>query len=192
MSNLKSHAMNEHINIGENKMITLRDFMEVTDYKITEGSDFLWNCYGPTVHSLDSWNQSQVGHTVHVVFDTTSQEVYEMSVCDYSKNLAYRWINPEYIKDYLDEAKSKGINPYVAYDEVNYIDLEVTEDLLEKARAIVAGEEYDTRVCIQIRFTDEELLTYMKLAHELDITFNQFVVKALEEMLDKHNIPMTW
>ena len=184
--------MNEQINIGENKMITLRDFMEVTDYKITEGSDFLWDCYGPDVHSLDSWNQSQLGHTVHVVFDTSSQEVYEMSVCDYSKNLAYRWMNPEYIKDYLDEAKSKGINPYMAYDEVNYIDLEVTEDLLEKARAIVAGEEYDTRVCIPITFTDEELLTYMKLAHELDITFNQFVVKALEEMLDKHNIPMTW
>jgi hypothetical protein len=26
----------------------------------------------------------------------------------------------------------------------------------------------------------------MKLAHELDITFNEFVIKALQEMMDKH------
>jgi len=99
-------------------------------------------------------------------------------------------MHPDYIKDYLDEAKSKGINAYMAWDGVNFTDLEVVEDLLEKTQAIVAGEEYDTRVCIQLTFTDEELLKYMKLAHELDITFNQFVVKALEEMLDRHNIPM--
>ena len=68
----------------------------------------------------------------------------------------------------------------------HFVDLDVAEDLLEKTRAIIAGEEYDTRVCIQITFSDEELLTYMKLAHELDITFNEFVIKALQEMMDKH------
>jgi len=183
--------MNKQINIGENNMITLKDFMEATDYKITEGSDFTWDCYGSNAHSLDSWNQDQVGHTVNVVFDTITQEVYEMSVCDYSNNRAYRWMHPAYIEDYLNEAKSKCINAYMAWDEVNFTDLEVVEDLLEKTQAIVAGEEYDTRVCIQLTFTDEELLKYMKLAHELDITFNQFVVKALEEMMDRHNIPMS-
>ena len=169
-------------------MITLRDFMEVTDYKITEGSDFTWTCYGPNAHSLDSWNQDQDGHTVNVVFDTHTQEVYEMSVCDYSNNRAYRWINPDYIEAYQEETKSKGVNPNMAWGEADFIDLDVAEDLLKKTRAIIAGEEYDTRVCIQLTFSDEELFKYMKLAHELDITFNQFVVKALEEMMDKHNI----
>lgn len=167
-------------------MITLRDFMEVTDYKITEGSDFLWDCYGPSVRRLDSWNQDQAGHTVNIVFDTTTQEVYEMGVCDYKNERAYRWMNPAYIKAYQDEAENKSVLANQAWDEVNFIDLDVAEDLLEKTRAIIAGEEYDTRVCIQITFSDEELLTYMKLAHELDITFNEFVHKALQEMMDKH------
>jgi len=167
-------------------MITLRDFMEVTDYKITEGSDFLWDCYGPSVHRLDSWNQDQEGHTVNIVFDTTTQEVYEMGVCDYKNERAYRWMNPAYIEAYQDEAENKSVLANQAWDEVNFIDLDVAEDLLEKTRAIIAGEEYDTRVCIQITFSDEELLTYMKLAHELDITFNEFVIKALQEMMDKH------
>jgi len=38
---------------------------------------------------------------------------------------------------------------------------------------------------IQIDFTDEELLQYMKQAHEMDITFNQFVKQVLRKYLDK-------
>jgi len=27
-------------------VITIKEFMELIDYKITEGRDYLWNCYG--------------------------------------------------------------------------------------------------------------------------------------------------
>jgi len=43
----------------------------------------------------------------------------------------------------------------------------------------------DGRVEMEIDFTDEELLTYMKMAHEQDITFNQFVENALRRFLDE-------
>jgi hypothetical protein len=39
-----------------------------------------------------------------------------------------------------------------------------------------------------MEFSDEELLTYMKLAHEQDITFNQLVERALREALDREGI----
>ena len=77
-------------------MITLKDFMEVIDYKITEGSEYLWHCYGEHAYRLDSWNQEQDGHTVSIVFDTRTQEVYEASAYDYGRNRAYRLINPVY------------------------------------------------------------------------------------------------
>ena len=44
----------------------------------------------------------------------------------------------------------------------------------------------DHRAEIQVDFTDEELLTYMKLAHERDITFNQFVEQVLQQFLDEN------
>lgn len=44
----------------------------------------------------------------------------------------------------------------------------------------------DGRAEIQVDFTDEELLTYMKLAHEKDITFNQFVEQVLQQFLDEN------
>ena len=40
--------------------------------------------------------------------------------------------------------------------------------------------KYET---IDLEFSDEELLKYMKMAHELDITFNQLVERALKEAI---------
>jgi hypothetical protein len=67
----------------------------------------------------------------------------------------------------------------------------VAEDMLEKARAIAAEEEYDTRVQVPVDFTDQEMLTYMKLAHELDITFNELVERALKEAISAYEEDLT-
>ena len=164
-------------------MLTLKEWMEIVDYRITEGSDYGWNCFGPNAYRLDYWNQDQDGHSVIIVFDTRTHDVYEVSAYDYSRNRAYRLINPAFKEDYSEEAKSRDVDENQAWDDVNYIDLDVDEDFLEKARAIVAGEDYDTRIQIPVEFTDEELLRYMKLAHERDITFNQLVEEALRHAI---------
>jgi hypothetical protein len=169
-------------------MITLKDFMETVDYKITEGSDYCWNCFGPNSYRLDSWNQDQNGHTVAIVFDTRTQIVYEANAYDYRNNRAYRLINPDFKSAHNDEAKERGVLENQAWDEVEYIDLDVEEDFLEKARAIVSEEDYDTRVQMQVEFSDEDLLVYMKIAHERDITFNKLVEIALQEAIDQHRM----
>lgn len=70
-----------------------------------------------------------------------------------------------------------------AWDDVDYVDLEVADDFIQKALAIQAGETYDTRVKVPVDFSDEELLQYMKLAHDRDMTFNEFVEEALRHAL---------
>jgi hypothetical protein len=167
-------------------MITLKDFMETVDYKVTEGSDYCWNCYGPNAYRLDSWNQEQDGHSVSIIFDTRTHVVYEANAYDYKREHAYRLINPEYVETHRNEAAERDVLENQAWDDVDYVDLETPEDFLEKARAIVADEDYDTRVQVPVDFTDEELLTYMKLAHERDITFNQLVEEALREAIEKY------
>jgi hypothetical protein len=167
-------------------MITLKDFMETVDYKVTEGSDYCWNCYGPNAYRLDSWNQEQDGHSVGIIFDTRTHVVYEANAYDYKREHAYRLINPEYVETHCNEAAERDVLENQAWDDVDYVDLETPEDFLEKARAIVADEEYDTRVQVPVDFTDEELLTYMKLAHERDITFNQLIEEALREAIEKY------
>jgi hypothetical protein len=39
---------------------------------------------------------------------------------------------------------------------------------------------------IELEFTDEELLTYMKMAHKLDITFNELIERAIKSMIENY------
>lgn len=168
-------------------MITLKQWMEVCNYRITEGSNYQWYCYGPNAYALDSWDGDQNGHTLSVVFDTRTQEVYEVTAYDYTNERAYRMINPIYAQAHKDESANRNIDDCAWEDEdgkpVKYVDLDVDADFMEKASAIVAGEDYDTRVQIEVTFSDDELLRYMTLAHQLDLTFNALVERALEEAI---------
>ena len=169
-------------------MITMKEWMELTDYKITEGGDYGWQCYGPYSYTLDSWNgvHGTGGYSFSIVFSTKSQKVYEVNMCDYTNNRAYRMNNPKFQKKHDKEAESKSVLANQAWDDVNYIDLDVDDDFIQKALAIKAGEDYDTRVSVPVDFTDEELLIYMKIAHERDITFNQLIEEALREAIKTH------
>jgi len=172
-------------------MITIKDFMETVDYRITEGSSYGWNCFGSDAYRLDSWNQKQDGYSVSMVFDTRTQTVYQMSAYDYANDRAYRWTNPNFRLEHDAESVDRGVDGDQAWDDVYYVDLEVALDMLEKARAIVAEEDYDTRVQVPVEFTDQEMLTYMTLAHELDITFNELVERALREAIAAYEEDLT-
>lgn len=165
-------------------MITLKQFMEIVDYRITEGSDYTWSCYGDRAYSLDSWNGAHEGHSLTIIFDTGTQEVYEVQAHDYLHNRAYRMVNPNFAPQMMIESSDRNVDDREAWEGVNYVDLDVEEDFLEKAQAIVNEEDYDTRVQIPVNFTDDELLTYMKMAHERDMTFNEFVEEALRTQLE--------
>ena len=166
-------------------MITMKEWMELVDYKITEGSDYGWQCYGPNAYTLDSWNgvHGKGGYSFSIVFSTKTQKVYEVSMCDYTNDRAYRMINPKNVEKHQKEAESKSVLANQAWDDVDYADLDVVDDFIQKALAIQAGEPYDTRVLVPVDFSDEELLQYMKMAHERDMTFNDFVEEALRHAL---------
>jgi hypothetical protein len=166
-------------------MLTLKEWMELVDYRITEGSTYGWQCFGYDAYQLDSWNGDLDGHSFTITFDTKTQEVYQVEAHDFRNSRAYRMINPNYAPKHMMEVASRGITDE-AWDDVNYVDLEADDDFMQKALAIAAGEDYDTRVSVPVDFTDDELLKYMTLAHDRDMTFNQFVEEALRAAIEEH------
>lgn len=158
-------------------MITLKEWMELVDYRITEGSDY--NLYSHNAYALSSWNGEQDGYSMEVVFDTKTQVVYCVEACDYTNNRAYRLINSDY-KD-VDESTK-------AWDDTEWIELEVDDDFIQKCLAIKAGEDYDTRISVPLDLDDDMMFDLMKLAHERDITLNELVTIALEESIDQHRM----
>ena len=169
-------------------MITLKEWMELVDYRITEGSDYCWNCYGHDAHSLDSWNGDQDGHSFCVIFDTKTQVVYEVQAHDYRNQRAYRFINPIFEATHHAEAIRRKVDFKEAWDDVNYTDLETEEDWLEKAQAIEAGEDYDSRVQVPLTLDNDQIFELMKMAHVRDITLNQLVEEILRNTIADHDI----
>jgi len=166
-------------------MITFKQFMEVVDYRITEGSDFGWRCFGPNAHSLSSWNGDYSGWSSNIVFDTKSQQVYTVEICDYKNKRAYRLLNPDYKSAHDQEADERDVSAREAWDECDFVDLDVDEDWLKKAKAIVAGEDYDTRVVLPVELPDDILMLLFQKAHEEDITFNQYMENILKDAIER-------
>jgi len=167
-------------------MITIKEWMELVDYRITEGSAYGWQCYGSDAYALDSWNGEHDGHSFTIIFDTKTQIVYEVQAHDYVHNRAYRMVNPDFAKKMKKEAKRRDIDKDEAWEDVNYVDLEVDDDFIQKCLSIRAGEDYDTRVSVPLELDDDMLFDLMKMAHEHDVTLNQMVEIVLRQVIDQH------
>lgn len=163
-------------------MISIKDFLEATQYKITGGAEYLWKCFGENVRFLDCENDA---YSASIVFDTLTQEVYIAEVWDYEAHRQYKLINPEFKDVYIKENESKNLDYTNALDNSKFIVLETDEDFLEKATAIVAREHYDTRIQVPLTLSDDEMFQLMKMAHEHDRTLNQMVEHLLRAVIEK-------
>jgi hypothetical protein len=165
----------------------MKEWMELVDYKITEGADYCWECYGSNAYMLDSWNGEQDGYSFTIIFDTKDHTVYEVQAHDYVNNRAYRMINEDFLKKMKKEAKRRHVSKKEAWDDVDYVDLEVDDDFIQKSLAIKAGEDYSTDISVPLDLPDELLLFAFKQAHAENITFNDWMNKVLREFIDKFN-----
>jgi len=168
-------------------MITMKEWMELVDYRITEGGDYGWQCFGPNAYQLSSWNglHDKGGWSFNIVFSTKTQKVYEVTVCDYTRNRAYRMIVENKQAKHRKEAEHKSELANQAWDDVEYVDLEVVDDFIQKCLAIRAGEDYSTDVSVPIDLPDDLLLFAFKAAHAENMTFNDWMNKMLKEFIDK-------
>ena len=165
-------------------MITMKEWMELVGYRITEGSAYGWQCYGSDAYMLDSWNGDHDGHSFTIIFDTKDQTVYEVQAHDYVHQRAYRMINPDFDKKHRKESKRRDVSKDNAWDDVDYVDLDVDDDFIQKALAIAAGEDYDTSVMMTLDLPDDLLLSAAMEAHKQNITLNDYINKALAEMVE--------
>jgi len=163
----------------------LSDIIGKLNYRITSGSEYKWNCY-PSAKLLDFESEYA---TISVVFNSDKQMVYEITTAPKNdKHRPYRWIDPDYIDFYIKESNYRGIDTKLAWDDVQYIDLETEEDILKKTEAIFNGENFDTRIEVAIELDDDTWLELAKQAHKHDITINKMVEKVLQHCIDNHTV----
>jgi predicted HicB family RNase H-like nuclease len=104
-----------------------------------------------------------------------------MQAWDDNNGVEYRWIHPGYIEGQAAEAQRRGVDYEQSFDDHKFTDLEVPEDILEKATAMVAGDEYDNRIMVTLSLGYDEEHLLMEMAHEADMSLNHFVEHILRE-----------
>ena len=78
-------------------MITLKQYFEIINYRVSEGYQFQWRCYGPDAYGLESVDTSSTdGYSIGIIFDTYDQTVYQVEAHDYKNNRSYRLVYPEF------------------------------------------------------------------------------------------------
>ena len=97
-------------------------------------------------------------------------------------------INEDFQKKNRKEAKKRDIDKDNAWDDVNYIDLDVDDDFIQKCLAIREGEDYDVRVSVPLELEDDQMLELMSMAHKQDITLNQLVENILRNVIAEKEI----
>ena len=155
--------------------------MSAFDYKITDGSEYLWKCY-PNARFINF--ESEYAY-VSVVHCTTSSIVYEVTI-DATKSDIYnapphRWINPDFVDAHTAECIEKNIDPAIAWDDVRWTDISEVDEFLINADCIFNGIASDTEV--EIDLPNDVLLVHLLAAHKQDITFNEYVNNALRAVI---------
>ena len=102
-------------------MISIKDWLEGVQYRVSDVWDFNWDCFGKNVMGIESdWGCDEGGgRTYTITYDNCTLEVFE--VCSYSQDdeTALRWINPKYKKAYFAEEKRRGMTDITHFTEVN-------------------------------------------------------------------------
>jgi hypothetical protein len=161
----------------------LEQILKATSYCITEGSEYLWQCY-PNARILVCTSEYAYTSVVH---STVDQTVYEVTVDSNDRDLPiYRWRNPDFIEAYNNESFARSIDPDEALEGLKFMDTESEKDILDKVTAMMNGEEVDPTVEIMLNFSDEELLKFMCRAHEANMTFNEYCNLALSEFVKSY------
>ncbi len=155
-------------------MITIKQFLDVIDYKVTDTDN--WLGYKELAIMLSTWDGDQNGRSIDIVFSPETQQVFAVHVHDYKNMRSYRM----QIDGFNDDKN--------AWDGVDYIDLESEEDLLEKMTAIFNYQPYDDRIAIPMNLPDNVLFVLMKNAHERDITFNEYLTEIIKERIDQMKV----
>ena len=113
------------------------DIMTRLDWKMYDGASYLWSCYGPNCRFIDSKPNDLDHDTWHVsiIFDTKTLNVMEISgygtVWNKTDLNLWIWRDPDYQEAYLAECKTRKVRPNMAWDEVDYQQINNIDSLYE-------------------------------------------------------------
>jgi len=101
---------------------TIEQYLDTIDYKIGDGSKFMWSCFGPKAYQYTyaAINFTSYVFELNMIFDTETRIVYVVEFCVVEGDKVYKCFNPEFKEAYDTEEKIK--NESLGFEPIEYED----------------------------------------------------------------------
>ena len=118
----------------------LKKYLKAAKSRISGGSEYCWDCYGPNARFIDVCNRNgdDVGGCV---YDHKTMRVYEITVVE--DEYPVIWRDHRYSEAHADEAALRGVDENQAWDDVSY-DF-VSEEHILVAASLAADSLTDSK-----------------------------------------------
>lgn len=144
----------------------IEHFLQAINYNIIGGEDTYFKSLGENNRFVYSYDYNSSGILVSGVFNPTTRQLLAIEYIDVKLQTTLSWKNPEFMNILSEDVQSAS--------EISY------EEILEKIQNL-----YGTRTeNIEVDFGEDLLFTSLKLAHEQDITFNEYMCSILRNYID--------
>jgi hypothetical protein len=157
----------------------LKKILKLFDYKISDGSEFQWGCFGPNARYLDFNSDTCIQNSVSVLYDTITTKVYQMDFCCESVEGVYTWVDPKYEVAHARECLRRGIegNKYQCYSK---------ESFLTMALDAYHGRTPDTDLAldVDVDLSAGDIHQLHLIAESKGITFDELVNEVLAQELE--------
>jgi predicted HicB family RNase H-like nuclease len=119
---------------------------------------------------LDSLTKFGEASVIYSIEDLT---VYEITVIDYKRDVAYRYVNPDF--------KGHEFNgTELEYDETDSFD-----DIIEKVHAILNNRRYNFDTIITLELPKEVIEILTNKAYDLDMNLDDYINELLLEEIER-------
>lgn len=99
-------------------MITVSDVASILGWNMVSGAPYLWQSYGPNARFMDFASDCGTWR-ISCVFHADTSRVVEISgICGKSASTPWTWVDPEFKDGHDAEARARGVNPNIAWDNV--------------------------------------------------------------------------
>lgn len=182
---------NKALNVKGESM-KLPQLLEKAHYKVSEGSAFLWTCFGQNCRNIVC-SDEDLDVEMDVVYDCLTAEVYTASISFSAREnmRVYRWINPTYQEAYFNEYFERDLDPRQYVDDIQYMECEIEDDFVNKVTDAFETGTTDNTIVVSLELdSTSEMLTIEALG-DTNGSLEQLVEVALQDAVNKASAKIT-
>lgn len=115
----------------------LIDIIQAAEGRVRGGEKYQWKCYGDNARFMEFADADGL-EFCNVVFDTKTYDVYEIELFVPGTDQCFKWLNPDTMSPMFQESRVKNVDPFNAWDNVNFTELTDLVTTIEYLKDIAA------------------------------------------------------